>query len=775
MHYFSLHRSLARVAILLSATLALLGEQTQAALVPGLAVSVLDFAPVEGLPLNNAAVATFTDVSGVPGTYTVTIDWGDNSATSAGMIVSNSFDRFVSQAYLDLLGRAPGTAELTAAIGLADRKAVVTLLLGSSEYRTRAVRLSYQRFLHRDADAAGLAVWANALGAGATMEQFAAALIGSNEYFVNRAGGTNTGFLDALFQDVLARPVDPVGLAAFGQLLSSGTPRGDVALAILKSDEARARLVGDFYMRFLGRAVDASGLSFYTGLLHAGQTQESVIVTIVSSPEYFTHAGAAEGTFTVLGSHTYATAGGVRALVTASKAGLGSANGTRSITVADAPLTPFGRTINRHALFVARLAEDILGHPIDPLDLDALLPAVQHAGRKAGAAALHGTLDYSQKLLGDLFMRFLGRTPSEQDFGLLLPAVHNGTERVVARILSSSEYFNRVGGTRNKFIQGLYSDLLNRPATQGEIDAFIGLLRTGTEAKEAAARLQVALKVLQRRGSRSLVVGGLYQQFLGRQPESDLGELERALTRLKRGRTLESLADSILASQEYFDLALGDFEFANKFDGVIASFRDANPNSKASDFVAMIEWGDGSAPDPGGIVLNRGLFHVTGMHTFANKGSFAVNVQIIGGNQMVNALSRIELSPECPTDVSDSITSVRRDAKFDAATGQTSQKVTLTNTGATPIVGPLYLVVDGLPFTATLVNATGLTQCVEPRARPFLEVILPPPAASAAGGLVLSPGTLQPGQRVTRTLLFANPLNRSVKSETHFFAGAGAP
>jgi hypothetical protein len=444
--------------------------------------------------------------------------------------------------------------------------------------------------------------------------------------------------------------------------------------------------------------------------------------------------------------------------------------------VTDLPLTPFGRTINRHSLFIARLSQDVLGHPVDPLDLDSLLPAVQHAGRKAFASALHGTPDYSTKLISDVFLRFLGRMPSKEErYEFFKPAVHKGTERVLARVLSSPEYFDRAGGSRKDFIQGLFNDLLNRPASQGEINGLIGLLRTGTDAEETAARLQVALKVLQRAGSRSLAVDALYQQLLGRQPDDATGELDRALTRLKRGRTFESLADSILGSQEYFADAIGDFDSENKFDGVIASFSDANPNSTAADFTATIDWGDGSTPSAGTIMLVRGFFHVSGMHVFANKGDFAVDVKITGGNQMVNALSSIELSPECPADVSDSITVVRRDAKFDAATGQTTQKVTLTNTGATPIVGPLYLVVDGLPFAATLVNATGLTQCIEPRGRPFIEIILPPPVGLAPVGLELSPGILQPGGRITRTLIFANPLNRSVKYEPHVFAGAGNP
>jgi len=422
--------------------------------------------------------------------------------------------------------------------------------------------------------------------------------------------------------------------------------------------------------------------------------------------------------------------------------------------------------MRRWRRFLTRLSQDVLGHPIDPLDLDALLPAVQHAGRKAGAIAFYGTFDYSQKLINDAFLRFLGRAPGDQDFGLLLPAVHKGSERVIARILSSLEYFNRVGGTRTKFIQGLFNDLLNRPATSGEISGLIGLLRAGTEAEESAARLEVALKVLGRTSSRLLVVDSLYQQFLGRQPDDSMGELDRALMRLKRGRTVENVAESILASQEYFDLAIGDFDSANRFDGVIASFRDANPNSTAADFAATISWGDDTKAVPGTIVLDRGVFHVLGMHSFGTKGEFAVDVRIVGGTQTVHALSRVEFSPECPADVSDSVTFVRREATFDEATGQTRQKVTLTNTGATAITGPLYLMLDKLPFTAALANATGFTQCVELRGRPFILL------TQASLGVANS---LAPGEHVTSTLIFANPLRRPVTYEAHVFAGAGVP
>ena len=59
----------------------------------------------------------------------------------------------------------------------------------------------------------------NAFGffsAGGTVEQFIAILAGSQEYFQNRGGASNNGFLSALFQDALGRAIGPGGLAFFG-------------------------------------------------------------------------------------------------------------------------------------------------------------------------------------------------------------------------------------------------------------------------------------------------------------------------------------------------------------------------------------------------------------------------------------------------------------------------------------------------------------------------------------------------------------------------------
>ena len=67
-------------------------------------------------------------------------------------------------------------------------------------------------------------------------------------------------------------------------------------------------------------------------------------------------------------------------------------------------------------------------------------------------------------------------------------------------------------------------------------------------------------------------------------------------------------------------------------NGLVGSFTDANPSGVASDFTAVIHWGDGTASS-GTIVSNAGRFQVLGSHVYAEEGSFttSINVTDTGG------------------------------------------------------------------------------------------------------------------------------------------------
>src|SRR5262249_47744983 len=101
-----------------------------------------------------------------------------------------------------------------------------------------------------------------------------------------RGGGTNVGFLTALYRDVLGRALDPAGQAAFDALLAQGAPRDAVALLVIQSLEARTVQAEGLYRRLLGRAANPSELAALAGFLWLGGREEQAVAFLVSSREY---------------------------------------------------------------------------------------------------------------------------------------------------------------------------------------------------------------------------------------------------------------------------------------------------------------------------------------------------------------------------------------------------------------------------------------------------------------------------------------------------------
>ena len=123
---------------------------------------------------------------------------------------------------------------------------------------------------------------------GNTVEQMDSLLVASAEYFQNRGGGTNLGFIGALYHDALSRTPDPTGQANFDRFLAQGGTRGQVADMIFGSPEYRGDLVESYYQRFLHRDADSSGLGGFVGILgQPGARDEQVVTALIASDEYF--------------------------------------------------------------------------------------------------------------------------------------------------------------------------------------------------------------------------------------------------------------------------------------------------------------------------------------------------------------------------------------------------------------------------------------------------------------------------------------------------------
>src|SRR5262249_53830559 len=103
-------------------------------------------------------------------------------------------------------------------------------------------------------------------------------------------------FVTQLYEDLLRRPVDPAGLAAWTALLAQGGSRTQVALDILESLEYRTNQVQELYQRLLHRPADPFGLGVFTTFLANGGTTGQLEALLAASPEYF--AGRADGSAT---------------------------------------------------------------------------------------------------------------------------------------------------------------------------------------------------------------------------------------------------------------------------------------------------------------------------------------------------------------------------------------------------------------------------------------------------------------------------------------------
>jgi hypothetical protein len=113
-----------------------------------------------------------------------------------------------------------------------------------------------------------------------------AIIAGSPEYFQVRGGGTAPGFLDALFQDALGRPIDPPALAGTLQGLATGFTPTQVADVLFHSGEYDADLVGSYCWRFLRRPADPAGLQAAEAALLQGVRSEDVLAALLASDEY---------------------------------------------------------------------------------------------------------------------------------------------------------------------------------------------------------------------------------------------------------------------------------------------------------------------------------------------------------------------------------------------------------------------------------------------------------------------------------------------------------
>lgn len=473
-------------------------------------------APV-GTSTSGMVLATFTDPAGNEAvtSYNATIDWGDGSALSTGIVslAGSTYQVTGNHVYLKA-----GTVTITISIQHeANAPVSVTTIANPPEL----LGLGVTSLSEASADTPFLVTGSNFLPGASVLwngvpvfttlidAQDLQAVVpakllaeeGSASITVSSAGMVTSAMtLTVSDPPLTGRPGSPVTLKVDG---STGT----FVLANFV-DTGAVEAVSDYHA-----SIDWGD----------GSTPSAGTVSLAAT------------TYSVSGSHTYAKAAAHTITVTVQH---GTA-GTLSLTtyaVAD-PI----------AMFVNQLYHDLLNRPADDAGL------AYWEGRIAGGVSrsdvaldFQASREFRSHRVQSFYHDYLHRDADAQGLGDWLTALEHGTtlDQVQADILASDEYFaTRGGGTRGGFVDALYQDVMLRDSDARGHDAFVQLL--GQESAQ-----QVALVFITSPEGARVVLQDWYKTYLGR-PADEQG-LEDWVAYLNHVRDDALMLAQILGSAEYF-------------------------------------------------------------------------------------------------------------------------------------------------------------------------------------------------------------------------------
>jgi hypothetical protein len=113
----------------------------------------------------------------------------------------------------------------------------------------------------------------------------------------------------------------------------------------------------------------------------------------------------------------------------------------------------------------------------------------------------------------------------------------------------------------------------------------------------------------------------------------------------------------------------------------------------------------------------------------------------------------------CASNATASVTITRSGFSYSPILKRYAQTLTLTNTGASAITGPIYVVLDSLSSNASVYTPSGSTGCAAPLGSPYISIA----------------GPLSTGASTTVVLHFTDPTNATISFTTRVLAGAGQP
>ncbi|HEX5443800.1 MAG TPA: DUF4214 domain-containing protein, partial [Pirellulales bacterium] len=243
--------------------------------------------------LNPDGSFTYTKGPSFAGIDSFTFQASDGSlASNTATVNIISYEAsIVKKLYEQVLGRDPDTGGLqfwTTQIEQGKPYSIIAQgIFESNERLDPIITNYYKQFLFRDPDPQGLAYWRDSVWkVYGGPERVIAGMMSSPEFYAS-AGGTDTGWVKALYERLLNRQFDTQGLNYWvNQLGTQQQTEFQVVMGFLTSDENYKLLTNQFFDEYLQRQPSQNELNDYLAAFRAGASQRDIQIKLIDTPEY---------------------------------------------------------------------------------------------------------------------------------------------------------------------------------------------------------------------------------------------------------------------------------------------------------------------------------------------------------------------------------------------------------------------------------------------------------------------------------------------------------
>jgi hypothetical protein len=236
---------------------------------------------------------TGTFTSKVSVTDTATSVHADATGTATVVRQQSQNERFVRKAFFDLTGLQIDDKNLQKFLGELShgksRTVVARVIQHLPATTMHSVQALFLGLFHTTQDKKQLQSALSFLNTGGSFAKLEVQYLSSDNYFKQRGGGTDAGFLSAVAHDILQQPLNATDLSTFSSELASGSSRSTVVKAIMAMPLASQVAAQNIYLQLLGRLPNAQELAAAEAAVQSEAGRKKLIVDLIGGAEFFSH------------------------------------------------------------------------------------------------------------------------------------------------------------------------------------------------------------------------------------------------------------------------------------------------------------------------------------------------------------------------------------------------------------------------------------------------------------------------------------------------------